>query len=116
MTFAFGEDVVLTLERICQPVREFSGYMKCSPKLGQPVREFSGYLKRSPKLGQPVLEFSGFRLMPAGAPMSHSTAISAPDCRSRCVAELHCSLYANPPFSAVRRQGSGTNACSSIRF
>ena len=22
----------------------------------------------------------------------------------------------NPPFSAVRRQGSGTNACSDIRF
>jgi hypothetical protein len=40
-------------------------------------------MKRSPKLGQPVLEFSGIRLMPVGAPMSHSTAISAPDCQSR---------------------------------
>src|SRR4051794_6899323 len=38
--------------------------------------------------------------MLAGAPMSHSTAISAPCCRSRCGAEPRCSLYANPPFSA----------------
>jgi hypothetical protein len=73
-------------------------------------------LKRPPNLGQPALEISGVRLMSAWAPMSHSTAISAPCCRSRYVVGLRCSLYANPPFSAVRRQGSGTNACSSIRF
>ena len=29
-------------------------------------------VKCSPKLGQQGLEFSGVRLMPAGAPMSHS--------------------------------------------
>ncbi|WP_247469827.1 hypothetical protein [Bradyrhizobium sp. 45] len=27
-----------------------------------------------------------------------------------------CSLYANPPFSATRRQRSGTSACSGARF
>ena len=69
-------------------------------------------MKRSPKLGQRELEFSGVRLMPAGAPMSHSTAISAPCCRSRYVAGLRYSLYANLPASTVRRQGSRTNACS----
>jgi len=35
-----------------------------------------------------MLEFSGVRLTPAGAPMRHSAAKSAPDCRSRCVAGL----------------------------
>ncbi|MEN3285887.1 MAG: hypothetical protein V7634_187, partial [Bradyrhizobium sp.] len=70
--------------KLGQPELEFSGVMRCSPKLGQPELEFSGVMKRSPKLGQPELEFSGVMLMPAGAPMSHSTAISAPYCRSRC--------------------------------
>jgi hypothetical protein len=45
-------------------------------------------LKPSPKLGQLMLEFSGVRLTPAGAPMRHSAAKSAPDCRSRCVPGL----------------------------
>jgi hypothetical protein len=87
-----------------------------APKFYPAVSSLLAFVKRSPNLGQPALEFSGFRLMPAGAPMSHSTAISAPCCRSRYVAGLRCSLYANPPFSAVRRQGSGTNGRSGIHF
>jgi len=36
-------------------------------------------------------------------------------CQSRREAGLRCGLYASPPFSAVRRQGSGTRACSGIQ-
>jgi hypothetical protein len=76
-------------------------------------------VKGSPNLGQPALEFSGVRLVPAAAPMSHSTAISAPCCRSRYGAGLRCSLYevsrrerANHQFKLEMYAIISTNHCS----
>ena len=69
-----------------------------------PVRA-SSVSEAPPDFGPPGWRFSGVRLMADGCAMNHSSAISAAYCRSRCEDELRCSLYANPPFSAGRRQG-----------
>ena len=53
--------------------------------------------------------------MPAGADEPFNSDI-APYCRSRHVTGLRCGSYTNPPFSAVRRQGLGTNGRSGLRF
>ena len=42
--------------------------------------------------------------MPAGAPMSHSTAISAPCCRSRYVAGPRCTTRFENTHKTVRRE------------
>jgi hypothetical protein len=92
--------VLAILGSDCPPTPSgLTAVASCGPRRGWrssiPALIYNGVgLKCSPKLGQPELEFSGVMLMPAGAPMSHSTAISAPCCRSRYGAGLRCSLYA----------------------